>query len=525
LDQRRIDMSIAASVQALRTPAERIVSAWYDSERSGWAVWSLLGLFVLIWTLFQVIVHSATDLHFDMPEMYGWSRHPAFGYYKHPPLCAWLAGAWFAVFPTADWAYYLLAMTIAASGLFAVDLIARRYVSGDKRLLVLLLLLLTPFYQFLGELFNPNQVLLWLWPLATYCFLRAFETRRPGWSAAAGGVAALAMLGKYYSIYLVGSFILAALAHPSRWSYLKSLSPWVSAATGLAILAPHIHWLVTTGFQPLHYAFDVHGTTLPALALWKVGTYLAGSFAYVSLLLGAYWFAVRPGRRQLADSLWPQDPGRRMLVVLLAAQILLPALTAPLLGMRLSSLWSMSAWFLLPIVLLSPETVHVRRPQATYVALLVCGIAAGSMLVAPWLAWRNHTKGTRHGHEYYTPVAQELARQWRRLSDHPLRIVVGDANLSAAVSFYSPEHPQSVPILWLWAYPRITQERLAREGWAAVCRAHDTVCTNEAKRWQARDARASYVEVEVARWYLGHRGKPEKFVLLVAPPAERPLSE
>jgi hypothetical protein len=156
------------------------------------------------------------------------------------------------------------------------------------------------------------------------------------------------------------------------------------------------------------------------------------------------------------------------------------------------------------------------------VALLAGGIAAGSMLAAPWLAWRTHTKGTRHGNEYYSLVAQELTGQWRRLSTHPLRIVVGDANLSAAVSFYSPEHPQSVPILWLWAYPWITQERLAREGWAAVCPAHDAVCTDEAGRWQAR---ARSIEVELSPRYLGHRGKPARFVLVVAPPAERALNE
>ena len=111
-------------------------------------------------------------------------------------------------------------MVNAAVALFAIDRIARRYLSGDKRLLVLLLLLLTPFYQFQAQRFASNQTLLSTWPIATYCFLRAFETRGLAWSAAAGATAALAMLGKYYSIYLVAAFIVAALAHPARWTCL-----------------------------------------------------------------------------------------------------------------------------------------------------------------------------------------------------------------------------------------------------------------------------------------------------------------
>ncbi|MCQ8140398.1 glycosyltransferase family 39 protein, partial [Vibrio parahaemolyticus] len=86
-------------------------------------------------------------------------------------------------------------------------------------LLVLLLLMLTPAYQFHAQRFNANAVLLAVWPLATYCFLRAFETRAPLWAVAAGLTAALAMLGKYYSIFLVASFALSAMIHPSRRAY------------------------------------------------------------------------------------------------------------------------------------------------------------------------------------------------------------------------------------------------------------------------------------------------------------------
>src|SRR5258707_12008880 len=107
-------------------------------------------------------------------------------------------------------------LTNSAIALWAVDLISRRFVRGDKRIVVLLLLMLLPAYQFHAQRFNANTVLLAIWPLATYCFLRSFETRQIKWAATAGALAAIAMLGKYYSVFLVGGFVFAAACHPQR---------------------------------------------------------------------------------------------------------------------------------------------------------------------------------------------------------------------------------------------------------------------------------------------------------------------
>src|SRR5262249_27556029 len=151
------------------------------------------------------------------------------------------------LFPPADWAFHLLAMVNAAVGLYATDRIARRYLDGDKRTAVLLLLLLTPFYQFVGQRFGADQTMLSTWPIATYCFLRAFATRGPAWSAGAGAAAALALLGSYHSVFLIAGFVAAALAHPGRRIYLQSSSPWLSMAVGAIALAPHVQWLSATG--------------------------------------------------------------------------------------------------------------------------------------------------------------------------------------------------------------------------------------------------------------------------------------
>jgi hypothetical protein len=207
-------MSVLTYLRPENGPVGSVLATWFDRVPSGLATLFLLLWFVFFWTAFQIISQGSAGLHPDLTEVYAWGLHPSAGYYKHPPLSGLIAATWFALFPPADWAFHLLAMTNAALGLFATDLISRRYLDGDKRIVVLLLLLLTPFYQFHGQRFGANQTLLSTWPIATYCFLRAFQTRGLVWSTAAGAAAAFVILGKYYSIFLIAGFVAAVLAHP-----------------------------------------------------------------------------------------------------------------------------------------------------------------------------------------------------------------------------------------------------------------------------------------------------------------------
>lgn len=210
-----------------RAPAQwrRPLLRWLDGMEAGWAVPLLLVCFVAVWTMYLVIAYAGSGLHPDTLEAWTLGRHFAWGHHKHPPLMGWVAAAWTAVFPVSDWSLQLMAMANAGLALFFVDRISRRFATGHKRILVLLLLMLTPAYQFHAQRFNANAVLLAIWPLATWCFLRAFETRSAFWAVAVGCTTALAMIGKYYSVFLVASFAFAALAHPARRAYFTSPSP------------------------------------------------------------------------------------------------------------------------------------------------------------------------------------------------------------------------------------------------------------------------------------------------------------
>ncbi|HZO46581.1 MAG TPA: glycosyltransferase family 39 protein [Xanthobacteraceae bacterium] len=495
------------------------INRWFDAVPSGRALWVFLALFVAIWTSFQIISYASIDLHFDLVEVFAWSQHLAPGY-KHPPLAALVAAAWFSVFPIADWSFHLLAMVNAAVAFYAIDLIARRYVDGDKRLLVLLLLLLTPLYQFHGQRFSTNQVLLSAWPIATYCFLRSFESRTLAWSAAAGVAAAATILGKYYSALLVVAFVVAAFAHPRRFDYLRSPAPWVSAVVGLIVLAPHLHWHFTTGGAAMSYAAERNAyVTMPEL-LWALVPYVIGGIGYVSVLLVAYALMVQPGLRLLRETLWPSDPDRRMLVVLLAVPLLLPLIVSPLVWVKFTPLWTMPAWFLLPIVLLAPAQAVVSRLYAIRLAAVVLFISLVVLVASPAVAWVRFTQEQAKPRGHYAAVSQEVTRRWREATQRPLAIVSGNMDLGHAVTFYSPDHPLYSNYQRPGWTPWITAAERARNGWVAVCPDdEEQVCVSLMSRAGGPSAGAKLVTFDHAAEFFGRRGPSTRFYFMLVPPA------
>jgi cobalamin synthase len=138
----------------------RLVDALADARRGPHAAAALLAVYALLWWGYALVAKSTQSIHFDMGEVFAWSTELAYGYPKHPPFPAWVAAAWFAVFPRADWAYYLLATTSISIALWFIWLIAIRFVEGEKRALALVLVAFAPVFNLRPRQFNSNGLLI-----------------------------------------------------------------------------------------------------------------------------------------------------------------------------------------------------------------------------------------------------------------------------------------------------------------------------------------------------------------------------
>src|SRR5438034_10698230 len=159
------------------TRIERLFAVLADPARRERTVVAVMLGYVALWTLYGAIAKASQDIHADMSEQFALGRELALGYPKHPPLAMAVVRAWFAVFPTADWAYYLLAMVNVGLALWIAWRLCARFLDGEKRVLGLALLTLVPFFNFHGLKFNVNTILLPLWAATTRWFLASSKGR------------------------------------------------------------------------------------------------------------------------------------------------------------------------------------------------------------------------------------------------------------------------------------------------------------------------------------------------------------
>src|SRR3954470_3962753 len=430
----------------------------------------------------------------------------------------WVAAASTAVFPVSDWSLQLMAMANAGLALVFVDRIARRFATGHKRILVLLLLMLTPAYQFHAQRFNANAVLLAIWPLATWCFLRAFETRSAFWAVAVGCTTALAMIGKYYSVFLVASFAFAALAHPARRAYFTSASPWISVVTGLAVLSPHIYWLATTGASTFTYAL-AHANGNAVSSLGEVRNFLLGLAAAMSVSALVWFFVAGTRLKQFPADFAAMNPGLRLLFYISVGTIVLPVLTSLAMGTDLPSLWALPGMFLFVVLIVCGTRYPIERFYTVNVTVITAGVALAAVLVAaPIHAVYRNDHGYEEGRNFYAQAANELTREWRELTGEPLAAVSGDDALAFALAFYSPDHPHYVQP-FVDQYPGgLPGKTTLDRGWAALCFRDQDDCS----RWMDGVAgRAGHFvkrEFMVQAQLWGRSGLTREVVVLMVPP-------
>jgi 4-amino-4-deoxy-L-arabinose transferase-like glycosyltransferase len=245
-----------AKLHKFASSKARRLAAWFAasaSDRGGGVrlvIWFATAHAVL-WTVILTKLKAAQDIHFDVAEAFAWGQKFQLGYGKHPPLSGWVAGAWFELFPVANWATYALAMATVAVGMVICWLIALRVVDRRRAFFVVVMLALYPIFNFKGFKYNPDLLQLVTLPLLVLAYLNAFEKKsaRAGfWLGLAG---ALALMTKYWVLTMIGAIGIAALLHPQRLAFLRSPAPWVAIATLLVAMAPHLWWLKQVDFAPL----------------------------------------------------------------------------------------------------------------------------------------------------------------------------------------------------------------------------------------------------------------------------------
>jgi hypothetical protein len=520
----------------------RLLDALADPKRRGRTVVAVLAAYCAVWTVYAVIAKASQDFHFDMGEMVAWSREVTLGTPKHPPLPAWLVGAWFAVFPLAPWAYDLFAMAGAAAAVGIAFVVSIRYLDGVKSAVGLAFLTLVPFFNFHAFKFNANSAMMPWWALTTWFFLRSFEAavlpaaspvrdgaeaaagrpppgeHRLAWAALAGIAAAAAMLVKYWAVALLAAMVIAAVSDSRRRLYFTSAAPYVTVAAGVAALLPHLAWLWLHDFSNFAYMLESHpGTRLEAVVS-GIG-YVAGALGYGVVPIVLTTAAARGARGAVADVLWPQEPPRRLAVLVFFLPLVLPAVLAVAAGEKVVSLWACGGMTLLPVVLLSSPRIVVSRLAAVRILGIAVAFPLLAVVAAPVAAVVTHVNGLANYGDQYSLIAEAAGKFWHDATGAPLRLVGSQNNIMNGSVFYFPDRPSTFdfenPPLTPWA----DAARIGRDGALLYCPVADKLCMDAMDRRAAAAGESRRTEVDISRSFLGFAGPVTRYAIVAILPA------
>ena len=469
--------------------------------------------------VFAVFARGWGPLHTDMTEAWAWANEPQLGYSKHPPFSAWMAALWFTVFPRTNWGFYFLSTINAAVGLAGVWMLAGLFLGTAGRLASVLFLVLTPHFTFWALKFNANSALLSTWPWATYFLVRSLHSRRAVDGIAAGLIGAAALLTKYYSVVLCASLLLAALLHPDRRSYWRSAAPYCTLLFGLAGIAPHVWWVVSTGFTTIDYALS---KAEYAAATARISALLTLAGGLASLGVGAAAFAVAFGgqfRGLLRRAAVAAFEAPTAWLMWLAWAPLIFTLAAYLVGnFRVTGSFLIPAFFAVPVAFLVSSRADVAPVVVRRIAITAAVLWLPLLLASPLIGYMTFRSADRLSVEPRSALALAATEEWHKTFGTPLKFVSGAERLATAAAYYSPDAPSYRRIEFLVG-AHAAADQVKQEGIVLLCGALEQACIDAAAAIAGESAHR--LSREYASSYFGRTAPPQSFVIFMRGPREK----
>ena len=443
----------------------------------------MIAVNAVVWWLCYVLSRNNLDPYGDMVEAYSWGINWVWGYDKHPPLSGWVAAAWFSVFPTQDWAFYLLAAANQALAFWWLYL-AARLVLPERAAYVAcgLGMLVTLFGPDTGFKYNANSAMLPWVAGFTWAMLHAIRRQHAGFALLAGLFAGLTFLSKYYAVVVLGA-VAIALAIQWRHELPRLVRPGLLAAlSAAAVAAPHIVWAAQHHWPTLKYAIDSHVFEAGSHPTWNALLF-AGTVALLPTL--AWGAMVVLGRRSTARQNSSAAPapafGQRSpgglggLSWWLSVGLTVAAAAAT--GTSIAPKWLIPAWLFYGWWLCerAPSLTnwyllgrYLRRGMLVYWLLMLC--AAVVLMVRQSDPRLTPPTGFQH------QIADDVTNAWRTATGSPLTYVGGSVPLGYAVSFYSSDHPISLVNTDFIRSSWTTREQVEDKGIAVLCLQSDPHC-------------------------------------------------
>ncbi len=474
-------------------------------------------LFFLAWAATKSILNADRALHYDLTEAYAWGKEFQLGYNQHGPFWAWIAGAWFLLFPNTNTSFVLLEAVNATLGLFGAWMLIGLFTKGWERHAATLLLVATPFYTFNAYKYNANTIFISLWPWTLYFFIRSVDLMSKRNAVFFGILAAACILSKYYAVLLLATCGLSLIFHPNGRRYLFSPLPWIAGAIFTLLVLPHLLWALNSNAPPVAYAMGLTGKG------WLFTGEYAARFVLDLLLFQAAmvaliylaslerfqekWtrFSARKGRQNKGLSPFSnskiaecalatrkgrttgqgehlQQSRRRFLAVLVLAPPLLTIMAGLIFQLKIEAIMAIGIFPLMPLFLMQVITPLDSR-RCFYLA---GGVAVAVTLItlagAPFAGTASKKPGPSFAFPY-RELAASVTALWRSENHTPLKTIGAETKTANGISFYSADRPSSFVNLDYARALWITSAKLEHDGLLIACVHEDSACLSKASNF------------------------------------------
>lgn len=406
--------------------------------RPGLVLAAVLVLHFLVWWLVPVWFNP--NLPGDMLESLAWGAEWQWGYHKHPPLAPWMLAAARHLDPGADWPLYLLSPLCVTIAFWALWRLARDFVDAPRALIAILLLEGVYYHNFTTPEFNPNVVLLPLWALTMLCFWRALDRDSLGAWLLCGLFAALGLLGKYFTLFLIAPMVLLLLTPAFRPLLLRP-GPYLAAAVGLLVLAPHVLWALDADFATIGYALKRAGVEAESWLVEHIVRPLRFLVGQLAVLVPVALLVFALGRPRLVRTTAPRRDA--FLLALGLGPFVLVFVVAILFGFRLKAMWGTPLLLLsgLMIVAWLPPVIEPARLRRFawawgFIFCLAPLAYVGMVVAQPYVLDR-----AKKVHLPGQALADRLTEAWHARFETPLPIVIGHTWEGGSLAHYAVDAP------------------------------------------------------------------------------------
>lgn len=395
--------------------------------------WIFCLFHLLAWTIAPSLFRP--NAPFDTVEGIVWGNQWQWGYYKHPPLAAWLSALFTNIGGTVGWPTYLLGQISVIICFWAIWQLARKILPPIYALPSVIILEGITFYNIASEQFNPNSLMIPLWALSSYSFYQALTKQSTRNWLLVGLFAGLSILAKYESALLLLSMLLMLIfSNEGRKSFKKS-GLYLGVFLFLLVIAPNIVWLYNHDFLPFKYAA---GRLNSQHYIYPV-KFLIGQLGIIAPFLFLFLFVYQKEKENFTLSTF----NKRFLILIGLGPVLFTMSISAFRGMWINNLWAFPFYSFLGILFFAwfkPKlNLYLVNRFKVIVSVHVCLFLVGRCSYHEWGPyWQHQTKST---HYPGRNIAYELTEEWRRTYQLPLCYVAGDDEVIKHISAYSPDHP------------------------------------------------------------------------------------